>query len=145
MQDHRVSTLTTALDQRLIPLMSDTGLVLPSHLQITMTVIPTMPLQATTSFTPQNLVGTYSHHRMKNLVIPQNPTGEQVPIGGQSSVSGKIPTKGKTSFGGQVPVVTQPMVEGESSKFFCRKPTPNLGTTSRRIFSSKPTRRIFKS
>jgi hypothetical protein len=62
-----------------------------------MTVTPTIPLQATTSYTPQNPVGTPSHQRMKNPVIQQNPTVGQVPTGGKSSVSGQIPPGGQPS------------------------------------------------
>jgi hypothetical protein len=62
-----------------------------------------MPLQATISFTPQNLVGTPSHLRMKNPVITQVPTGGQIPTGGEILISGQVPTGGKPSFSGQVP------------------------------------------
>jgi hypothetical protein len=37
--------------------MSETRFVLPSHLQSTMTVTPTIPLQATTSYMPKNPLG----------------------------------------------------------------------------------------
>jgi hypothetical protein len=45
---------------------SEIGVVLPIHLQSTLTVTPTIPLQETTSYTPQNLVGTPSHQRIQN-------------------------------------------------------------------------------
>jgi hypothetical protein len=76
-------------------------------------VTPTIPLQATTSYMPQNPVGTPSHQRMKNPVIQQNPTVGQVPIGGQSSVSGQIPTEGKPSFSGKIPTGGKPSFSGK--------------------------------
>jgi hypothetical protein len=115
-------------------IMSDTGLVLPSHLQSTMMVTPMMPLQATTSFTPQNHVGTPSHHRMQNPVIPQIPTGGgkssisgKIPTGGKPSFSGQIPTGGKPSFGGQVPIISQTIAGGKVPSYFVRNPQPSWG------------------
>jgi hypothetical protein len=118
---------------------SDTGLVLPSHLQSTMTITPKIYLQVTTSFTTKNHVGTPSHHRMKNPVIPQIPTwgkiptggksfiGGKIPIGGNPSFSGQIPTEGKASFGGQVSVITQPMEGGKVPSSFVGNPKQTFG------------------
>jgi hypothetical protein len=54
--------------------------------------------------TPQNHVGTPSHHRMQNPVIPQNPTVGQFTNRGQSSISVHIATGGKPSFSGHIPL-----------------------------------------
>jgi hypothetical protein len=73
-----------------------------------MMVTPTIPLQETTSYTPQNSIGTPSHQRMKNPSIQKNLTAGQILIGGKSSVSGKISTGGKPSFSVQIPIGGNP-------------------------------------
>jgi hypothetical protein len=61
---------------------SETGVMLHSHLKSTLMVMPTIPLHATTSCTPQNPFGTPLHQMMKNPAIQQNPTVGQIPIRG---------------------------------------------------------------
>jgi hypothetical protein len=108
--------------------------MLPSHLQSTLTVTPTIPLQATTSYTPQNPIGTPSHQRMKKPSTQLNPTVGQIPTGGQPRFSGQIPTRGKPSFNtpvptggklpltGQILVSTQPMEGGQFQPSFTENP-----------------------
>jgi hypothetical protein len=138
--------------------------MLPSHVQSTLTVTPTIPLQPTTPYIPQNPIGTPVHHGMQNPATHIHSTMGQIPTGGKPPSSGHIPPRGKPSlhipvptggkppFIGQTPVVTQSMVGGQPS--FTGNPSQSLGTTPRRYVSStisgraiipQPTRRNTES
>jgi hypothetical protein len=118
---------------------SEIGVVLPSHLQSTLMVTPTILLQAIDSYTPQNLVGTPSHQRMKNPSTKKNPTARKIPIGGQPQFNGQIPTRGKPLFGTQIltggellftiqiPVSTQTMAGGQFQPSFIGNPSQTWG------------------
>jgi hypothetical protein len=49
-----------------VQVQSNTKVVLPSHIEGTLTITPTTPLQPTTPYIPQNVVGTPVHHEMSN-------------------------------------------------------------------------------
>jgi hypothetical protein len=73
---------------------SDKGVILPSHLQSTMMVTPTVPLQDATSYTPQNHVGTPSNQRMKIPTTQQNQNGGHIPTGGNLCIVEKSLPRG---------------------------------------------------
>jgi hypothetical protein len=75
-----VNTSTTS-----VQVQSDTGIMLPSHVQSTLTITPTIPLQPTTPYIPQNPIGTPVHHRMQNPATHKincgtNPDWGETPI-----------------------------------------------------------------
>jgi hypothetical protein len=99
--------------------------MLPSHVQSTLTVTPTIPLQPTAPYIPQNPIGTVVHHRMQNPTTHVKSSVGQTLTGGKPLSSGPIPpegklplhisTRGKPPFIGQTPVITQSMVGGQPS------------------------------
>jgi hypothetical protein len=119
MQDHQVSLLTILSDKRsiLLPLQdkltSETRVVLPSHLQSTLTGYTYHPSSSNNFiYTTKSHWDTFTSKNAKpcHTTKPNcgtNPYwGEtlfqwKIPTGGKSS--GKIPTGGKPSFSGKIP------------------------------------------
>jgi len=69
-----------------VPVQSNIRIMLPSHMQGTLTITPSITLQPTTPNIPKNPIGTHVRHGM------QNPTTHI------QSTAGQIPTRGKPLF-----------------------------------------------
>jgi len=113
LSDHSIKKMTS-IDTTSRQVMSETGFEIPGHLQSTLTVTPTIPLQTSASYTPKNLVGTPSHKIIQNPSIQQNLIAGQIPTGGQPSFNGKISTRGKPSFSGQISIGGKPSFSGKN-------------------------------